>query len=396
MDSRIDHGNYADDASEDWIRLTDPDITPSEMQAVLTALRTSRLSQGPLTEQFEAAFADYLGRTYGVAVSSGTAGLALVLRALDIGPGDEVIASPYSWHQIAHAITLVGAQPVFVDMDYWSGTIQADKVAAKITLRTKAILAGNTNGHPAPWNALRELADSRGLRLIEDSTEAIGSRYRGRLTGSFGDFSIFDFSQPSALVCGEGGMIVTDDPVLASELHYLRSHSLDDRFSVSVGSRVPGHSNLSDLAASLGLAQLERLDEILAQRKVVEGYYLDHIQAFEGIKPPYLGTDVDEVHWFLYVVHLGTRFTRSARNQIVEDMATEKVEAAAYCNPMHTQFHYGRLGFKRGDFLVTEKIADRSIALPFHGHLTDEEVMFIVSTAKDSSINIGAGAAIYL
>ena len=174
MDSRIDHGNYADDASEDWIRLTDPDITPSEMQAVLTALRTSRLSQGPLTEQFEAAFADYLGRTYGVAVSSGTAGLALVLRALDIGPGDEVIASPYSWHQIAHAITLVGAQPVFVDMDYWSGTIQADKVAAKITLRTKAILAGNTNGHPAPWNALRELADSRGLRLIEDSTEAIG------------------------------------------------------------------------------------------------------------------------------------------------------------------------------------------------------------------------------
>lgn len=392
----MDAPNPSVGESDEWIRLTDPDITPAEMQAVLTALRTARVSQGPLVEEFEGAFADYLGRTYAAAVSSGTAGLSLVLRALGIGPGDEVIASPYSWHQIAHAITLVGAHPVFVDMDYWSGTIQADKVAAKITERTKAVLAANANGHPAPWTALRELADARGLLLIEDSTEAIGSRYCGRLTGSFGDLAIFDFSQPSALVCGEGGMIVTDDPQLASELHYLRSHSLDDRFSVSVGSRVPSHSNMSDLAASLGLAQLERLDEILARRKVVEGYYLNHIQAFEGIKPPYLGPDVDEVHWFLYVVHLGTRFTRSDRNRIVEDMATERVEAAAYCNPMHQQFHYTQLGYKRGDFFVTEKIADRSIALPFHGHLSDEEVMFIVASAKDSSINIGAGSAIYL
>ena len=383
------------DEPDDWIHLTRPDIGPGEMHAVLTALRTAQISMGPGVEKFEEAFAEYVGRTYAVAVASGTAGLLLSLKALGIGPGDEVIASPYSWHQIAHAIVLCGATPVFADMDYWTGTLSPSKVAEKITARTKAVMAGNTNGHPAQWQALRELAAARKLALIEDSTEAIGSVYQGRMVGGFGDLSIFDFSQASVLACGEGGMIVTDDPVLHSELRYLRSHSLDDRLSVSVGSRVPWQANMSDLAAALGLAQLERIDEVLAKRKQVEAYYLKHIQSFEGIKPPYLGQDVDEVHWFLYVVHLGTRFTRSSRNQIIEDMEQEKVEAAAYCNPIHVQYFYTQLGYARGIFFVTEKISDRSMALPFYGGLSDDEVEFIVATAKDSSINVGAGAAIY-
>lgn len=383
----------ADDG--EWIHLTEPDIGADEMHAVLTALRTARISMGPEVEKFEAAFAEYVGRTYAVAVASGTAGLLVTLKALGIGQGDEVIASPYSWHQIAHAIVLCGATPVFADMDYWSGTLLPAKVAEKITPHTKAVLAGNTNGHPAPWQGLRELAVAHNLVLIEDSTEAIGSIYQGCMVGGFGDVSIFDFSQPSPLACGEGGMVLTDDPALASELRYLRSHSLDDRLSVSVGSRVPWQANMSDLAAALGLAQLDRMDEILAKRKQVESYYLKHIQSFEGIKPPYLGPDVDEVHWFLYIVHLGTRFTRSSRNQIIEDMAEEKVEVAAYCNPMHVQYFYTQLGYARGSFFVTEKISDRALALPFHAGLSDDEVEFIVATAKDSSVNVGAGAAIY-
>jgi dTDP-4-amino-4,6-dideoxygalactose transaminase len=381
--------------ADNWIPLTDPDIGPQEMTAVLTALRSARVSAGPVVEAFEARFAGYVGRAHAVAVSSGTAGLMVALRALGIGPGDEVIASSYSWHQIAHAIALVGATPVFAEMDYWSGTITAEKAAAKITVRTKAILAGNTNGHPAPWQGLRELAAARKLLLLEDSTEAIGSVYQGKRVGNFGDCAIFDFSQPSALTCGEGGMILTDDADLAAELRYLRSHGLEARRSVSVGSRVPLQASLGDLGAALGLAQLERLDEILARRKQVEAHYARHIQSFEGIKPPYRAPDVGEIHWFLYLVHLGTRFTRSARNQIIEDMATEKLTVAAYCNPLHLQFFYARYGYRKGDLPVTEKIADRALALPFHGHLSEEEVMFIVSTAKDSSINVGAGAAIY-
>ena len=380
---------------QDWIALTDPDISSHELAAVTNVLKSSRLSAGPVVERFEAEFAESLGRSYGITVASGTVALMVSLRAMGIGPGDEVITSAYSWHQISHAIVLVGATPIFADIDYWSGTLAVDKAEAKITPHTRAIIAGNTNGHPAAWVPLRALAEKHGIRLIEDSTEAIGSRYQGKPVGTFGDLSIFDFSQPSAMVCGEGAMIVTDDPDLASELYYHRSRRLDERFSVSIGSRVPHQASISDMTAALGLAQLDRLDEILARRKRVETYYSQYIQSFEGIKPSYVAPEVDEVHWMVYVIHLGTRFTRSARNQIVDDMSTAEVEVAAYCNPLHLNYFYGTLGYKKGDLFVTEKVADRSLALPFHGHLYDDTIEFIVTTAKDSSINVGAGAAIY-
>jgi dTDP-4-amino-4,6-dideoxygalactose transaminase len=380
----------------DWLTLSDPDISMTELDAVKQVLLSNCLSAGPWSQAFEDEFASYLGRTYGIAVSSGTAALALALRALGIGPGDEVIAAAYSWHQIAHAIALVGATPVFADIDYWTGTLAPDKAAARITPRTRAIVAGNCNGHPAAWGPLRQLAGQHGLRLIEDATESLGSRYQGRLVGTFGDISVFDFSQPSALCCGEGAMLVTDDPALVSELSYLRQHTLANRQSVSVSSRLPQQSGMSDLTAALGLAQLDRLEHILLRRKRVEAYYLEHVQFFEGIKPPYIAPEVDEVHWMVYLVHLGTRFTRSMRNKIIDDLAIEKIEAAPWCQPLHQQFYYSRYGYARGDLFITDKLADRNLALPLHGHLSTEQVQFIVQTAKDSSSNVGAGAAIYL
>ncbi|RAM67091.1 aminotransferase DegT [Herbaspirillum rubrisubalbicans] len=380
---------------QEWIKLSDPDVSTRELEAVTRVLVSSGLSAGPVVESFENEFASYLGRTYGVAAASGTVALMLALRAMGIRAGDEVIASAYSWHQIVHAITLVSATPVFADIDYWSGNLAPHKVADKISQRTRAIVVGNCNGHPAAWAEFRQLAQAHGLRLIEDSSEAIGSRYQGCVVGNFGDIAIFDFSQPSALCCGEGAMLVTDDPELASELHYMRNRNLSDRQSIAVASRVPMQGSMSDLSAAIGIAQLERLDEILMRRKQVEAYYLEHVQFFEGIKPPYIGPDVEEVYWMLYLVHLGTRFTRTMRNQIIEDLASQEVEAAAWCQPLHQQFYYSRFGCKRGDLLLTEKIADRCIALPLHGHLNTDEVHFIVQAAKDASSNVGAGAAIY-
>jgi perosamine synthetase len=384
-----------DDEGQEWLALSDPDISTEELEALIMTLRSNRLSAGPQVEAFEQAFSAWVGRKHGAAVASGTMGLCLALKVMGIGPGDEVITAAYAWHQIAHAISIVGATPVLSDIDYWSGCIDATKAVDKITPKTKAILASNINGHPADWAALRELATTHGLRLIEDSTEAIGSRYQGQLTGSFGDVAIFDFSQPSALCCGQGGMVLTDDPQLASELGYLRERRLSDRNSVSVGSRVPWQASMSDLDAALGLAQLGRIDEILAKRKQIEGWYHAQMQTFEGIKPPYLAEHIDEVHWMLYKVHLGKRFTGSARNQIIEDMDTSAVECAIYCVPLQQQFHYQQLGWKRGQLPNTERIADRSLVLPFHGHLDEDHVRYVVKTLKDASLNIGAGAAIY-
>jgi dTDP-4-amino-4,6-dideoxygalactose transaminase len=378
------------------IPLSDPDIAADELEAVANALRSPRLSAGPVVAEFEEAFAAYIGRRYAIAVGSGTLGLLLVLRAHGIGAGDEVIASAHSWHEIAHAIHLAGARPVFADIDYWAGTVVPSKVEARITEQTQAIVAANVNGHPAPWMALRDLARRHDLALIEDSSEAIGSVYQGALVGSFGDCAIFDFSQPGALCCGEGGMVVTDDVDLASALRRHRGRRPEERSSVVIGADLPYQAAMSDLAAALGLAQLKRIDRILARRRQVERCYLEYVQSFEGIKDPYMAPDVDEVHWFLYVVHLGTRFTRSSRDAIVEDLRTESIEAAAYSQPLHLQRHYFELGHRRGDLLVTEKVADRAVALPFHAHLTEERIAFIVSTMKDASINVGAGSAIYL
>ena len=379
-----------------FIPLSDPHITTAEIKAVTDVMQSPRLSAGPAVEEFEQAFASYLGRKHAIATASGTIGLLLVLNAYGIGPGSEVITTPYAWRETAHAVALSGAKTVFADIDYWAGTLVPEKTEARITDKTKAIIPANTNGHPAPWAAFRELAAKTGTILIEDSTEAIGSVYKGRPVGSFGDCSVFDFSQPGPITCGEGGMIVTDDDDIAYAIRRHRGRLPEERTSVVVASVPPFQAKMSDLAAAIGLVQLQRLEAILALRKGVEALYFQYIKSFEGIKDPYIGADVDEVHWFLYTVHLGTRFSKSSRDAIVDDLKTEQIEATAYSEPLHLQRYYFEQGYRRGDLLVTEKVSDRAVTLPFHPHLTETQIAFIVGTMKDASINIGAGTAIYL
>ncbi|MFZ3087585.1 MAG: DegT/DnrJ/EryC1/StrS family aminotransferase [Methylotenera sp.] len=380
-----------------WISLSCVSYTAAEISAVQVVLNRSTQTEGYVTKAFENAFAAYSGRRHAIAVSSGTIGMLLALKAAGIGVDDEVITSGYSWRQTAHAISWAGATPVLADIDYWSQTLSPEKAEAKITTKTRAIIATNVNGHPADWDKLRALADKSGVLMIEDATESIGSRYQNKLVGSFGDIAIFEFSEPSPLSCGQAAMIVTDDDTLALKLRHYRSRQRQDRASLTATLRPPLDAGISEITAALGLVQLQRLPEILAQRKQVEAWYQAQISSFEGIKPPYIAPGVDEVHWFLYTVHLGTRFSASSRDALVDDLETELVETAAYCQPLHLQRAYiEQHGYRKGDFKVTEKVADRAIALPFHGQITEDQVAFIVKTAKDASINVGAGAAIYL
>ena len=384
----------------DAISLFEPECGEREIELVCAVLQSARWGDGPMLESFERAFAGWAGRKHAVAVGSGTLGTWIALRAMGIGPGDEVICTSHTWHQVAQAITLTGATPVFADINYWTGSLSPEKAALKITPHTRAILAGNTNGHPADWDPLRALADAHGLKLIEDSTESFASRYKGRTVGSFGDVSVFDFSAPSALCTGEGGMLVTDDDDLVHELRYLRQRRLADRASVSVGSRVPLQAGMSELTAALGLAQLAGLDERLAERQQVVTWYQEQMQSFEGVKPPYIGVDVDEVHWMLYVVHLGKRISGSSRAQMMDDLRSCGIETAAYSHPLHQQFYYMNageaIGQQRGLLRDTDRIGDRALALPLHTQLDAIQVKYIVTTLKDTATNVGAGAAIYL
>lgn len=382
--------------TESWIPLSIPDYGEAETAAVQAVLMRAEQSDGPIANAFEKAFAEYLGRRHAISVASSTLANLLTLKALGIGAGDEVITSPYSWRNIAHAIHWAGAQPVLSEIDYWSQTLAPDKLSVNITDKTRAILANNVNGHPADWEKLRAIAKDAGLYLIEDASESIGSRYQGKLVGRFGDVAIFDFSQTSALCCGKAAMIVTDDDTLALKIRHYRNHSQEDRASLTATLRPPLDVGITEIAAALGLVQLKRLPEILAARKQVEDWYQAQISSFEGIKPPYIAPGVDVVHWHLYAVHLGTRFSASSRDALVEDLATEMVEAAPYARPLHLQRAYvEQYGYRKGRFLVTEKVADRAIALPFHTQITEDQIEFIVKTAKDASINVGAGAAIY-
>ena len=383
----------------DTISLFEPDCGARDIELVNAVLHSAQWSQGPMVNAFETAFAHWVGRKHAVAVASGTLGTWMALRALGIGPGDEVICTSHTWHQVAQAITLCGATPVFADINYWTGCLSPEKAALKITPRTRAILAGNTNGHPAAWAPLRALADSHQLALMEDSSEALGSRYQGHAVGTFGDVSVFDFSAPSALCTGEGGMLVTDDDALVHELRYLRQRRLADRASVSIGARVPLQAGMNEITAALGLSQLSGLDDRLQARRHVVAWYHEQMQSFEGVKPPYIGEHVDEVHWMLYVVHLGKRFTASARAQMMDDLRSCGVETAAYSHPLHQQFHYMQaadaIGRQRGMLPDTERIGDRALALPLHTQLDEQHIQYIVKTLKDTATNVGAGAAIY-
>ncbi|GMU46436.1 MAG: aminotransferase DegT [Porticoccaceae bacterium] len=378
------------------IRLSEPDFSELERDMVAAVLGSPYLTAGPLTERLEAAVAERLGRRHALAVTSSTMALWLILRAAGIGPGAELVAPSYGWRQPADAAAFAGAGVVLADVDYWSGCLTAEKVAARLTPHTQALLAANAGGHPAPWAELRALASARGLLLIEDSSEALGSVYQGKEVGSFGDCAILDFTQPGPIACSQGAVILTDDIDLASRLRLLRDRRLADRGSVVAGGLPVANIAMGELNAGLGLAQWVRLDEILARRKVIEGHYLEVIQSFEGIKPPYAAPEVEQVHWFLALVHLGTRFSRASRDDIVEDLATAGVEAAAYCLPLHRQARHFDGQRPRQDLWVTDKLADRALALPFHAGLDAEAVAFIVQTAKDASINVGAGSAIYL
>ncbi|MBI5136978.1 MAG: DegT/DnrJ/EryC1/StrS family aminotransferase [Nitrospirae bacterium] len=374
------------------IPLSWPDLGDAETDTLARLATSARFGGGAVLLPFEAAFATATGRVHAVGVSGGTVGLWLTLMAWGIGAGDEVIVSPFTWHRISDAVPLAGATAVFGEIDYWRCTLDPAKLAQRITPRTRAIVAANTNGHPADWDGLRALADRHGLLLIEDSTEAVGSTYKGRPVGSFGDVAIFDLGGPGPFATGGAALVVLDDAARARALRDLRSGRGGRRMAEvpSVGA-VP-----NDLACALALVQLGRLGEILGRRRQVARTYHEKMKSFEGIKDPYTAPDVTAVHWFLYVVHLGTRFGKGARDAIIEDLAGQAVEAAPFCHPAHLEPFHAAQGGARGTCPIAEKNGDRALALPFHARLSADDVAFVVDTLKDASVNVGAGASIYL
>jgi len=366
------------------IPLAQPDLTEREVEAVVRVLRTSRLSLGPVLEAFERRLAAVAGVKHAVAVNSGTSALHLCVKALDIKEGDEVITTPFSFIASANCVLYERARPVFVDIDPHTLNLDPGRVERAITARTKAVLAVDIFGHPAEWDALADIARRHGLKLIEDAAEALGAEYKGRRAGSFGDVAVFAFYPNKQITTGEGGAVLTDDAEIAELCRSLRNQG---RGEDSTGGwlrheRLGYNYRLSDLNCALGLAQLERLGELLQKRERVARLYNERLEPLEQrglLQRPYVAPHV-KMSWFVYVIRLDRRFDRDS---VMRQLRARGVECADYFPPIHLQPVYRALGYKPGDFPITEDVASRTLALPFHPRLTESEVDRVVATLEE-------------
>jgi perosamine synthetase len=367
------------------IALSGPDLGPEEEAAVLEVLRSGRLSMGPRTAEFEDALAARAGVAHGVSTSSGTAALHVAVKALGLEPGDEGITTPFSFVASSNCLLFAGVKPVFVDIEPDTLNIDPGRIRAAITERTKAIVAVDVFGHPAEWDTLRTIADQHGIKLIEDSAEAIGSAYKGRPAGGLGDAGVFAFYPNKQMTTGEGGALVTADQDTADLARSLSNHGrgANNEEWWLEHQRLGFNYRLSEIACALGLVQLGRLDELLSRRARVAAWYNERLGGMDGVEIPTVRDHV-EIAWFVYVVRLTEGATREERDRVIEGLKSKGIGCRNYFPPIHLQpFYREEYGYGPGDFPITESVSERTVALPFHPGVTEAEVDRVVETLRE-------------
>jgi perosamine synthetase len=363
------------------IPLSAPYLDEREEELVLEVLRSGRLSLGPTIDAFEEALAARVGAPYAAAVSSGTAGLHLLCRLARFGPGDEVITSPFSFVSSANCFLLEGATPVFADVDPRTFNLDPAAVEEAITERTRGIVAVDIFGYPCELDELRAIAERHGLVLIDDSCEALGAEYRGAPLGSHGPSAVFAFYPNKQIATGEGGVVTTH-----SEEEWRQLRSLRNQGRAYEGGGWFHHVQLgfnyrwTDLQAAVGLAQLEKLDDILARRAQVAARYSEALAPVEGVEPP-LPDDADHRRsWFVYVVKLAPELDR---DRIMVALRGQGVATAEYVPCIHLQpYMRERYGFGEGLCPVAEETSRRTLALPFATGLEPEDQERVVESLR--------------
>ena len=368
------------------IAMARPDIGDRELELVTEVLRSDVLGLGPFAARFEAQLAGIVGRRHGIACSSGTSGLHMAVRALEIGPGDEVITTPFSFVASANCLLYEQAIPRFVDIEEDSLGLDPDLVAGATSPRTRAVLPVHVFGRPCRIHSITSIARDRGWAIIEDACEGLGSTIDGRPLGSFGDMAVFAFYPNKQITTGEGGMVVTDDEALAEILRSLRNQGRDSDGTWLRHVRLGYNYRLDELSAAVGVAQLERLSELRAGRARVAAAYQRELGDADWLTLPAPGAG-ESVDWFVYVVRLHQDIDR---DRVLEGLAARGVPARPYFSPLHLQpFYRDRFGFKPGDFPVTERIAATTLALPFSSRLPDDDVAYVAQMLRDVALGEG-------
>jgi len=352
------------------VRLAKPVIGDREVELVEQVLRSGHLSLGPMLARFERMWAERAGVEHAVACSSGTAGLHVCFHAMGLGPGDEVIVPSFSFVASANAILFTGATPVFVEVDPHTFNLDPAAVEAAITHRTKAIEIVDIFGYPADLPALVDIARRHGLQIVEDACQAIGGDYDGRQYGTWGHPAVLAFYANKQMTTAEGGIILTDDAELAGLARSLVNQGRSDDGAWLVHSRLGFNYRMSDVHAAIGVAQLERLDDMLAARDRVAGWYQSRIAEIDGVMPMFEGPQ--RRSWFVYAPRLDADLDRDAVIGVLDAVG---VRAKPYLPCIHLQPYYREEhGYRPGFLPVTEAISSSTIALPFFPEMTEDQV----------------------
>jgi perosamine synthetase len=345
---------------------------------VLEALRARRLGLGPMIDRFEAALAEHVGAPYVAAVSSGTAGLHLCVRLAGIGPGDEVVTSPFSFVASANCVLYEGGTPVFADVDPRTLNVDPASVEAAVTPRTKAILPVDIFGYPCELDPLRAIAERHGLAVIEDACEALGAEYRGRPVGSFPHPAVFAFYPNKQVTTGEGGAVAVHDEARWRLLKSLSNQGRADSGGWLEHARLGWNYRLDELSAAVGLAQVERLDEIVARRTAAAARYAALLDGVEGVEPLCVDDADHRRSWFVYPVRLPESADREA---LIARLTEAGIGTARYLPSIHLQAYMReRFGYREGMLPVSEEASRRLLAIPFFTEISPAEQERVVET----------------
>src|SRR3989344_3027669 len=374
------------------IPLSKPDITNSEKKAVAEVLETSSLSLGEKYKEFEKIMADFAGVKFAVAVNSGTSGLHLIIRALGIKDGDEVITTPFSFIASSNCILFEKAKPVFIDIDEKTFNIDVKKIEEKITEKTKAILAVDVFSQPAEWQELKKIAKKHKLFLIEDSAEALGAEdsstgsllAKREKCGSFGDAAVYAFYPNKQITTGEGGMILTNNRKIAESCRSMANQGREKKNGKWLEHIRLGYNyRLDEMSCAMGIAQMKRIKEILGKRAKVAGIYNRRLKSIEGIEVPFVKSG-NKLSWFVYVIKLSGKLS-GKRDVIIKKMAERGIQCGNYFQTIHSQpFYKKEFRYKEGDFPIAENVSKRTLALPFFNNLKEEEIEFVVKILKEA------------
>lgn len=368
-----------------------PAIGDPEVESVVETLRSGWLTTGPKVKRFEEAFAEHVEAEHAVAVSSCTAALHLSLEAIGVGPGDEVLLPTLTFASTGEVVMHLGARPVLVDCSPDTLCIDAEAVEPLITPRTKAIIPVHYGGHPCDLEPLLEIARRHGLHVIEDAAHAIPARYAGRRIGSIADLTCFSFYANKTITTGEGGMVTTNDPQLADRVRLMSLHGISKdawkRFSAE-GSwyyeiLAPGYkSNMTDIAAALGLNQLDRCEEFWRRRTAIAEEYDRAFADVAEITVPACRPDVQHA-WHLYVIRLELERLSIGRADFIRALGDAGIGTSVHYLPLHMHPLYReRLGYHPDDLPVAADAYERMISLPIYPRMSDDEVAYVAETVR--------------